>query len=152
VNLRVDSFTPDLFRNLARHAHVLKLSAEELPAVREILGISGSSHEHFCRSCARTFHLEAVCITRGREGCALLLDDEFLEVPGFCVPVADTIGAGDAFSAAFLHGLNAGWPALQIADFANRVAALVASRPGATPRWTVEEAMSLPRATAKIVD
>jgi fructokinase len=73
----------------------------------------------------------------------LLLNDEFLESPGFPVKVADTIGAGDAFSAALLHGIDAGWAAPQIANFANRVGALVASRPGGTPAWTIDEAMAL---------
>ena len=149
VNLRVDSYTPELVRTLARHTHVLKLNEQELPAVREIGGISGSRREEFCRDCARTFDLEAVCITRGPEGCALLLNDDFFEAPGFRVHVADTIGAGDAFSAALVHGINSGWPAMQIADFANRVGALVASRPGGTPRWTVAEAMALRGTTAK---
>ena len=143
VNLRVDSYTPDLVRSLARHADILKLSEEELPAVQEIIGITGHSREQFCRNCAHEFDLEAVCITRGLAGCSLLLKDEFLEAPGFRVRVADTIGAGDAFSAALVHGLGAGWTALQIADFANRVGALVASRAGGTPRWSVQEAMGL---------
>lgn len=149
VNLRTDSYTPELVRTLARHAHVLKLSEQELPAMREIGGIYGSTLEEFCRDCARTFDLEAVCITRGAAGCALLLNYQFLEAPGFRVRVADTIGAGDAFSAALVHGIAAGWPIGHIADFANRVAALVASRPGGTPKWTVEEAMALSGPTAK---
>jgi fructokinase len=45
--------------------------------------------------------------------------------------MADPVGAGDAFAAAFLHGLNARWPAAQIAEFANRMGALAVSRPGA---------------------
>ena len=52
----------------------------------------------------------------------------------------DTVGAGDAFAAAFLHGLGAGWPTPKVADFANRVGALVASRRGAIPDWTIAEA------------
>jgi fructokinase len=71
------------------------------------------------------------------------MGNEYLESPGFLIQVADTIGAGDAFSAALVHGLHAGWPAAKIADFANRVGAFVASRPGGTPRWTVTEAMAL---------
>ena len=152
VNLRANSSTPELVRTLARHAHVLKLSEQELQAMQEIGGISSSSREEFCRDCARIFDLEAVCVTRGPAGCALLLNDEFLEVPGFRVHVADTIGAGDAFSAALVHGIGSGWPALQIADFANRVGALVASRPGGTPRWKVAEAMALRGTTPKIGD
>jgi fructokinase len=71
------------------------------------------------------------------------MDNEYLEAPGFPIKVADTIGAGDAFSAALVDGINAGWSAAQIADFANRVGALVTSRPGGTPKWTIAEAMAL---------
>src|SRR5580765_6716610 len=143
VNLRVDSYTPELVRDLAHCADVLKLSEEELPAVQKIFGISDCSLEQFCRTIARLFHLEAVCVTRGPEGCSLLLKDEFLQAPGFRIRVADTIGAGDAFSAALVHGLGAGWPARQVAIFANQVGALIASRAGGAPHWTVEEAISL---------
>jgi fructokinase len=59
--------------------------------------------------------------------------------PGFPVAVADTVGAGDAFAAAFLHGLQLGWPIERITRFANALGALVASRPGATPAWTPDD-------------
>jgi fructokinase len=143
VNLRIDSYTPELVRSLAPHAHLLKLNDQELPVIQEIGKISGSSLEQFCRNCAQTFDLEAVCVTLGSAGCALWLDGEFLQASGFSVQVADTVGTGDAFSAALVHGLSAGWPATKIADFANRIGALVASRPGGTPKWTMEEAMAL---------
>jgi fructokinase len=143
LNLRVGSFTPELIRTLARHAHVLKLNEQELSAFREIAAIQGDSREQFCRNCLRAFELDAICITLGARGCALLMDDEYLESPGFEIKVADTIGAGDAFSAALVHGISVGWSSPHIAAFANRVGALIASRPGGTPRWTVTEAMAL---------
>lgn len=143
VNLRADSFTPELVRSLAQHAHVLKLNEQEFSALQKISGLQASSVEQFCRNCLRTFQLDAVCITLGQKGCALLLGNEYLEAPGFPVKVADTIGAGDAFSAALLHGINAGWTSLRIADFANRIGAFVASQPGGTPKWTIAEAMAL---------
>jgi fructokinase len=143
INLRVDSFTPELVRTLARHAHVLKLNEQEIPALREISGLQGDCIEQFCRNCLRVFQLDAVCITLGPKGCLLLLGNEYLEAPSFPVKVADTVGAGDAFSAALLHGINAGWTPWRIADFANRIGALVASRPGGTPKWTIAEAMAL---------
>jgi fructokinase len=55
------------------------------------------------------------------------------------------VGSGDAFAAAFVHGLSMGWPLAQVADLANRVGALVASRPGAVPPWTIEECQALTR-------
>jgi fructokinase len=143
INLRVESFTPELVRTLARRAHILKLNEQEIPALSEISGLQGDTIEQFCCNCLRAFQLDAVCITLGPKGCALLLGHEYVETPGFPISVADTIGAGDAFSAALLHGLNAEWPPARIAEFANRIGALVASRPGGTPKWTMAEAMAL---------
>jgi fructokinase len=71
------------------------------------------------------------------------MDGQYIEAPGYPVQVVDTVGAGDAFAAAFLHGLGSGWPTPEIADFANRVGALVASRRGAIPDWTIAEAKAL---------
>ena len=68
---------------------------------------------------------------------------QYIEAPGYPVQVVDTVGAGDAFAAAFLHGLGSGWPTPRVADFANRVGALVASRRGAIPDWTISEANAL---------
>ena len=64
-------------------------------------------------------------------------------VPGYQVSVCDTVGARDAFSAAFLHGYRAGWPLLTTAKFANAVGRIVAGRPGATPEWQIEECLAL---------
>jgi fructokinase len=143
VNLRPGSYTPDLVCALIHQADILKLSHQELSLVKEICGIKVASFEQFCRESAGAFGLETVCITRGAEGCALLLNSEYVEATGFRIQVADAIGAGDAFSAALLHGMNSGWPARPAAEFANRVGALVASRPGGAPQWTVTEAMAL---------
>jgi fructokinase len=143
VNLRAGSYTPNLVRTLIQQAHVLKLNHQELPLVQEMCGIEAASLDRFCREIAGVFELETVCVTRSAQGCALLLDGEYVEAPGFPIQLADAIGAGDAFSAALVHGISSGWPARRAADFANRVGALVTSRPGGTPHWTVTEAMAL---------
>jgi fructokinase len=57
------------------------------------------------------------------------------------------VGAGDAFSAAFLHGHQIGWPIERTATFANALGAIVASRAGATPIWTTDECLQ-PMATS----
>jgi fructokinase len=143
VNLRVDSYTPSLVRELMSRATVLKLNDTEVTQISQMFGRPCDSLEEFSRSYAKTFGWDAVCVTRGSQGCVLLIGDQYCEANGYRIDVADAVGAGDAFAAAFIHGLGAGWPASQIADFANRVGALVASRPGAMPPWTVEEAKAL---------
>jgi fructokinase len=56
-----------------------------------------------------------------------------VDAPGVAVQVADTVGSGDAFSAALISAELRGWPLRRAAAFANAVGALVASRPGAMP-------------------
>lgn len=139
VNLRPDSYTPALVEELSSQATVLKLSESEANTLADWFDIPIDSVEHFCRRATDRFGWQAVVVTRGADGCALLIGGEFCESPGVRIQVADAVGAGDAFSAAFVHGLSAGWPAERVAIFSNRVGALVASRSGATPAWTLDD-------------
>ena len=145
VNLRKDHSTPSLVRELMALAQVTKLNEEEATAIDEMLWRPPRSLKAFCHDYSQEFGWQSVCVTRGENGCVMLLNGEYVEVDGYPVRATDTVGAGDAFAAAFIHGLNLQWPAREIADFANRVAALVASRPGGTPHWTLDEARALRR-------
>ena len=143
INLRPSCYTPDLVRELMPQGTVVKLNDEEVSNVDQMCGRSHSNLEDFCRDYAGLLGWEAVCVTRGAQGCVVLIGDEFIEAAGYGVKVVDTVGAGDAFAAAFLHGLGSRWPAWQIADFSNRLGALVTSRPGAVPPWTGDEIKAL---------
>ncbi len=143
INLRCDSYTPELVKNLCELAHVVKLNDAEVAMVGQMFGTRETTLEAFCRAYASRFEWQAVCVTRGSEGCALLLGGDYLEVTGYHVMVADTVGAGDAFAAALAHGIQSGWPAREVADFANRLGALVASRSGGVPAWTMNELRAL---------
>ena len=139
VNLRTGAYTPELVRKLAQMATILKLNNEEAPEVAGLLGTPFSSFENFARGAAIRYGYQAVCITRGAEGCSILWNGRFLECPGYPAAVMDTVGAGDAFSAAFLHGWMSGWSPEDTCDFANRVGALIAGRSGGTPQWSEVE-------------
>jgi len=143
VNLRSDGYTPALIQQLMSQATIVKLNNEEVEAVALMFGSRHSSLEEFCRTYAALYKWAGVCVTRGSLGCTVLMGGQYIEAPGYPVQVVDAVGAGDAFAAAFLHGLGSGWPTPQIADFANRVGALVASRRGAIPDWTLAEAKAL---------
>jgi fructokinase len=143
VNLRENSYKASLVNELVTYATAVKLNDQEVDTIQTMLGWSYRSLEDFCRGGAQKFGWEAVCVTRGESGCALAVGGQYVEAKGYKVRVADTVGAGDAFAAAFVHGLGQGWTPLEIADFANRVGALVASRPGGTPRWAIEETAGL---------
>ena len=124
---------------------MIKLSdseAEFLDASLASEGLQGSV-EHFCERWSDQYSCKTICVTLGERGCCIYRDRPTTpKYPGRKVEVADTVGAGDAFAAAFLHGIDLGWNARRCGAFANAVAALVASRPGATPDWSVNEVQS----------
>jgi len=143
VNLRADGYTPALIKQLMSGATIVKLNHEEVEAIAQMFDTRHGSLEEFCRDYSDLYKWTGVCVTRGSLGCAVLMNGQFIEAPGYPVQVLDTVGAGDAFAAAFLHGLGKGWPTAAVADFANRLGALVASRRGAIPDWTIAEADAL---------
>ncbi|HEX4997862.1 MAG TPA: carbohydrate kinase [Terriglobia bacterium] len=142
LNLRPGFDSPDLVNALLERANVVKLNEEELERVHGFTGLP-SSLEAFCREGVRRYGWHAVAVTRGSRGCALLAHGQYIEAEGFAIDAVDPVGAGDAFGAAFMHGLSSKWPASEIAAFANRVGALVASRDGAIPDWTMDELVQL---------
>ncbi len=143
INLRKSSWTEALIGELLSNADMLKINEDEAVVVAELFDGPSDDLERFARWGAARWKLDGVAVTRGAQGSSLLLADRWVESPGVRVELADAVGAGDAFAAAFLHGLENGWEAAEIADFANRVGALVASRQGAIPRWRPQEARQL---------
>jgi fructokinase len=139
LNLRPGNYSVQLVIEMLELADVVKLNEEEFCIVRKFTRMP-SEIEAFCREGSKRFGWKAVCVTLGARGCAMLCREEYVEALGHTVKVSDPVGAGDAFAAAFLHGLVSQWPAKTIAEFANRVGALVASRHGAIPDWTINEA------------
>ena len=141
VNLRPGCDPLNLVSELLAAANVVKLNESEAERVSRHLGLPDSL-EAFCREASARFGWRAVCVTLGENGCAMLAGGKFVSARGVPVKVADTVGAGDAFAAAFVYGLSHDWPAGEIATFANRVGALVASRAGAIPEWSILEAVT----------
>jgi fructokinase len=142
LNLRPNSYDASLISELMARSSIVKMNDEEVTMIARIFGYPYHSLQKFCQDYARKFGWEAVCITRGSKGCVLLIGERFVESPGYEIFVADAVGAGDAFAAGFVHGFSSGWSPAKIGDFANRVGALVASRRGAIPQWTIAEVES----------
>jgi fructokinase len=141
VNLREGNWSLALVEQLASHANVIKLSDSEAEFLDGLLNAGGQegSVEYLCRRWIDRYHCDIVCVTLGERGCAILNRDTYTESPGYKVQVADSVGAGDAFAAGLLHGLEQQWDTRRLGCFANAVGALVASRPGATPKWNINE-------------
>ena len=132
VNLRAGFESRELVCELLHLADVVKVNEREQTIVRDWLGLP-ADFEGFCRAGAARFGWAATCVTLGARGCAMLVGDQYVEAQGVRVDVADTVGAGDAFAAAFVHGLVMGWSAATVAEFSNLAGAAVASVPGAIP-------------------
>lgn len=141
VNLRVTFFDADSLRRGAELATAIKLNADELPVVRQLLGLAGDGRQprDDARRLLQTFEssgLRSVVVTHGEQGTELLTRDAVVFGPVARFerhPHADNVGAGDACSAGLLWGWLNGWLPERTVTLANRLGAFVASQPGATP-------------------
>lgn len=139
INLRPPCYSRELLEALLPLANVVKWNDDEACEVDRMFGFEDRPLSAFTAHWQARYGWDAVAVTRGPHGCAVRIGDDYAEAPGIAIQVADTVGAGDAFAAAFLHGLSEGWDAMATGEFANRLGALVASRPGAIPEWSLEE-------------
>ena len=145
MNLRPGAWDLPLVRRLCGMASILKLNEVEAQTLGELTGMGTAtfSLERFCERWAEHYEIESICVTLGSEGCFVFENGTAQTIPGYPATVRDTVGAGDAFAAAFLHGYHRRWPIRQSARFANALGSIVASRAGATPSWSLEECLQL---------
>lgn len=138
INLRPPFWTPEVIRDSLALANVLKLNDEELPILAGVLGLD-TSPDGFLHAVLNRYSLRLVALTRGANGAVLLnADGERSEQPGVPVAVVDTVGAGDAYTAALALGLVRHFPLDRINRWASEVAAFVCTQPGGTPTFPAE--------------
>ncbi|HEV2292509.1 MAG TPA: carbohydrate kinase [Tepidisphaeraceae bacterium] len=144
INLRQHFYTEPVIRASLDVAGVLKLNEQELPVVAEMLGLPSNEAAFTAALFERLVGLRLIALTRGPNGSALLTREATSQHAGIRTTLADTVGAGDAFTAAVAVGLLKRIPLDRINDAANRIAAFVCSQPGATPRLPEELATCFP--------
>jgi len=138
INLRPPFWSETVVIEALQLANVLKLNDAELAIVGEMLQWQGTEGG-LLQQLMDQFSIELVALTRGAEGALLMTKSgDSSESPSHSIAVADTVGAGDAFTAALAIGLLNGLPLAAINAWANRVAAFVCSQPGATPKLPAE--------------
>ena len=132
INLRQSFYSRQVIETSLKLANVLKLNETELPVLAGMFDLRGSAQSQLA-ALADQFQLRAVAFTMGSRGSCLMLEGAWSEHGGVPVMVQDTVGAGDAFTAAFVMGLLAHWPLPAIQQHASEVAAFVCSQTGPTP-------------------
>jgi fructokinase len=145
VNLRMPFYSGEVIQESLELATVMKMNDAEVQLVLGLLGLSGGDGsapespgpDSLRRGAERLLKefptLQMVAVTRGGNGSLLVTRDEWHEHPGLPVKVADTIGAGDAFTAALTHYLLRGADLATLNEAGNRWGGWVASQSGAMP-------------------
>lgn len=133
VNLRQSYYSAQILSDSAKQADIIKLNQDELPAVVRLLGFPFHDEESAAQWLRHTFHAKLVCITRGEAGSLLVSEYAKHEHPGIPVQVADTVGSGDAFTAALVYHYLRRDSLAAMNEAANRMGSWVAGQTGATP-------------------
>lgn len=122
-----------------------------LPTEGEAHSLTGESNPSLAVQSLRSRPGATIVLKRGPSGCTIFRNGKRIEVPGFVVEEVDPTGAGDCFSAAFIAGLEAGWPLEQVGRFANAAGALAVTRfgpmEGAPTFQQVEQFLTFERKT-----
>ena len=132
VNLRGDFYSRAVIEQSLGVANALKLNDGELAILAELFAIDGSPRIQI-QWLAEKFQLKMVALTSGEKGSSIYSGADWSEQLPAPTAVVDTVGAGDAFTAALVMGLLAKMPLQHAHAFANNVASFVCSQPGATP-------------------
>ena len=131
INLRLNYYDERIDRDSLERADILKLNEDELPVVARFFGLEGAA-ERVVAQLVERFSLRYVVFTEGGRGSRVTAADgrtSYLATPR--VEVADTVGAGDAFTATFAASLMQGLPMEECHRRAVAVAAFVCTRHGA---------------------
>lgn len=140
VNLRTPFYSSEVIQESLELATVLKLNDAEMPLVLGLLGLPAREQadptalKNGAEKLLDEFPtLRMVAATRGGHGSLLVARDGWHEHPGVATKVADTIGAGDAFTAAMTHYLLRGADLVTLNEAGNRWGSWVASQQGGMP-------------------
>jgi len=133
INLRQNYFTKELIHQSLLKCNILKINDEEVQAVAGLFDWKYFSEEEICHKLKTDYSLEIVVLTKGTAGSFVFarMETSFLDTPK--VNVADTVGAGDSFTAAFVAALLYGSSIQEAHQLAVEVSAYVCTQHGAMP-------------------
>ncbi|MCQ2114789.1 MAG: carbohydrate kinase [Bacteroidales bacterium] len=133
INLRQKFYTKEIIETSFKKCNILKINDEELVVVSQLFGIEGSDGQK-CRKLVDDYGLKMLILTCGVDGSYVFTPDGNVSFQGTPkVEVADTVGAGDSFTATFVASILKGKSVKEAHKLAVRVSAFVCTQHGAMP-------------------
>lgn len=133
VNLRQGFYTKEILCNSMKRCNILKINDEELVTVSRMFGYPGIDLQDKCWILLGKYNLRMLILTCGINGSYVFTPGNVSFRPTPKVEVADTVGAGDSFTAAFIASLLKGKSVAEAHALAVRTSAFVCTRKGAMP-------------------
>ena len=132
INLRQHYYSREVIEESLKLSDILKINDEEIRTVADMFGL-GDDDVAACRSLIASYGLRLVILTKGADGSEVITADEVIPQSVGHVDVIDTVGAGDAFTAAFVVAYLRGETLAQAQRLATETASYVCSCKGAMP-------------------
>lgn len=133
VNLRQGFYNKDILCNSMKRCNILKINDEELVTVSRMFGYPGIDLQDKCWILLGKYNLKMLILTCGINGSYVFTPGNVSFQPTPKVEVADTVGAGDSFTAAFVSGILKGKSVAEAHSRAVRTSAFVCTQKGAMP-------------------
>lgn len=133
VNLRQGFYNKEILCNSMKRCNILKINDEELVTVSRMFGYPGIDLQDKCRILMGKYNLKMLILTCGINGSYVFTPGNVSFQPTPKVDVADTVGAGDSFTAAFIASILKGKSVAEAHSIAVRTSAFVCSKNGAMP-------------------
>lgn len=133
INLRQNFYDKEIIENSLNKCNILKINDEELVIISRMFGYPGIDLQDTCWKLINKYELKMLILTCGTNGSYVFASGEvsFLETPN--VNVADTVGAGDSFTAAFCASIIKGKSVREAHKLAVDVSAYICTQSGAMP-------------------
>lgn len=133
INLRQQFYDTDTLCNSLSLCNILKINDEELEIISKLFKLPENDINGQCRSIMERYNLKMIILTCGINGSYLFTPDSVSFQPTPKVDVADTVGAGDSFTAAFIASILKGKSVQEAHSLAVHTSAYVCTQKGAMP-------------------
>lgn len=134
INLRQHYYSKELIEELLELANVFKINDEELIVLKDLFNLKDND-ENVCKYFLDKYNLKYLILTAGDKYSVVYSQKECSRIETPKVKVADTVGAGDAFSGAFVQGILSGKSLKEAHKQAVEISAFVCTQTGAWPKY-----------------